>query len=449
MGERAVHEAAAQLVADGTALRSAMFRERAAFAPRFGLEGFAAGMLDVGSERNVLLRQACRELEEVLLTARNPCPALRTLRLFLHASLALGSQDASAALEAPPSGANDPVSTLGIWLTADLALEARRAEAYEGAWSAAVRASGDALSRMVVGLASGAMISKSVAEALRTDPTALVLALAMTNEVEHASALLDSGVQAQALGRAHARKEVARWAAQAKRIDEIQARLGIAIVATTEMREGHRAYENVGGIDLFSAWHVGRYAEDARVSIQECVARSLSEEKMKRIEAVRRAKAALEQAKGRYDAMIEAARRQRDGVSVGPVMDEQAEESAHRGCLYGFGAGCSVIATYAVITIVLGVGGLVGRIAPIVVGIAAIPVGAAVAVQIAVAIRRAKATALAHRTRLAATAEFERVRAAAERTYRPTLAGLREKVEETEEEFRQLQARLGQGVQAT
>ena len=444
MAFRAMDEAAGQLVANGSALRSAVQRERAAFAPRFGLEGFAAAMLDAGSERNVLMREASRGLDEALLTARGPCPALRTLRLFLRASLAIDSNDPFAVPEGSTTAkGHDPVAVLGMWLAADLALASRRGSAYEAALRAAAKASGDALSRTISGLAAGERSSKGVAQALQADPVALLLALAMTTTAEHASALLDHGVQAQSLGRVEAGREVVRWGAEARRVDELEARLGVSVQAPGGARQGHRDHENVGGLDLFAAWHAARTAQDACASLREGALRSVSAESKRRREAVRRAKAALDRAKRAYEAELEAGRGRLETAAPRPVVDERAEESAQRGCVFGFGAGCSVLGTYAAVGVVIGTGGIVGRIAPIVVGVAAIPVATAIVIQVALSARRALAAAEANRRRTVASAEFERLRTTTARAHGGKMAILREALSAAEAEARDLERRLG------
>ena len=450
VAERAVDEAAGQLASDGNALRSATYRERAAFAPRFGLEGFAAAMLDVGPERNVQLREAARTLDEALLTARGACPALRTLRLFLHASLAFDTHDATVAVEAAPMVENgDPLVALGLWLSADLALAARRATAYEAAWSAAARVSGDALSRAVAGLSGGSMLSKGLGEALQDDPMALLLVLAMTSEGEHASALLDLGVHAQTTGRIAAEKEVKRWTAAAQRVDDLESKLGISILAPVEARAGHREQGNVGGLDLFAVWRLARRAGEARVALREATSQSIAAESARRKEAARRAKATLERARQAYEEALDAARAGLEALPIGPTVDARAEESAQRGCVFGFGAGCSVIATYAVLGLVIGTGGLLGRIAPIVVAVAALPVLAAVVAQVAVAMRRAVATADAHRRRTAASKEYERARMDVEKDHAGRLAEMREALSEAEGSLRELLQRLAENETPT
>ena len=447
--DRAFDEAAGQLAQDGATLRAATFRERAAFAPRFGLEGFASAILDTGQDRHVMMREASATLEEALLGVRGPCPALRVLRLFLLATLAVESHDASATLAPAPSEERDPVATLGIWLTADLALAARRATAYETAWATAARTSGDAISKTIAGLTSGAMLSKGVVEAFVDDPWALPLTLAMTTEPQHASALLDCGVRAQAAQRAQAGKEVARWATQSMRVDDLEGSLGIDIVASRETREGHREHETCGGLDLFSAWSVVRGAEEARSILRESVNRSVGVETSKRREAVRRAKNALQGLREAYEAAIEAARAKAEVPLENAAELARTEAGAQRGCLFGFGAGCSVMAIYAAVGLVVGMGGVVGRVAPLVVGIAALPVVAAVAVQLAASLKKAAAAAERNRRKAAAAAEMERLRSIAERTHGGPMAQAREALEAAEASLVTLERRISAAGPAT
>ena len=286
------------------------------------------------------------------------------------------------------------------------------------------------------------MLSKGVVEAFVEDPWALPLALAMTVEPQHASALLDCGVQAQAALRAQAGKEIARWATQSMRVDDLESSLGIDIVVSPETRDGYREYESCGGLDLFSAWSVVRGAEEARSILRESVDRSVRVETSKRREAVRRAKNALHSLREAYEAAIEAIRVQAE-VPLESVSElAQAEASAHQGCLFGFGAGCSVMATYAVVGMIAGTGGIVGRIAPLVVGIAALPIAAAITVQLAASMRKASVTAGINRRKAAASAEMERLRNIAERTHGGPMAQAREALEAAEASLATLERRI-------
>lgn len=416
--ERTVEEMSAQLVRDGAALRAATSRERSALMPRFSLESFAAALLDVGQDRHVFLREAASSLDEAMTMVRGSCPALKTLSLFLHATLALDAQDASSMLEAAPGADSGPIPVLALWLTADLALSARRARAFETAWSMAARASGDALSRALAGLASGAMVMKGVVDAFQEDPWALALALAMTSEPEHAGLLLDCGAQAQQAARIAAARAVERWAAQGSRIEELEEKLGLAVIASAEAREGYRELLGGGALDLFSAWNVVRLAEECTSALRQAAERSVAAETTRRKEEVRRARIALEAARGGREAAIEGAREQAKSTEA-PVQgpSEAAEQGAQRGCLFGLGAGAAVMATYVAVGLFAGPGGPIERIAPLVVGVAALPVIAGILSFVAVSARRASALAERTRQRDRASREFDRLKAAAEKAH--------------------------------
>lgn len=432
--ERAIDEAAEALVDDGKDLRDLTMEERVTYAPRFHLEGFEAAMHELGPDRHVLLREVASQLDDAVSTARGACLSLRALRLFLQSTLSMDSHETSTAFEAGVEDYGDPVVRLGIWLLGDLALNAQRATRYEKAWSVAARVCGDPLSKTLAGLTSGSMATSDVASALFRDPWTLVTALAMTTDPQHASALLDCAVQAQTERRQVAARELARWAAKAKRIDDLENQAGLAVLTAYEDREGFRDCPPVGSIDLFNAWYWSSLAAESARTLAEAADRSTRLEMERRRSKVRLARASLDAAREAHEAMLEAARRRleerlrRDREALGI----QDGASAHRGCLYGFGAGCSVMATYAFISVVMGMGGLMGKIAPIVVAVAAMPVAAAIVAQMALALRRAAATAEAQRRREVAENEFEREKAAAERQTSATLTEGRHLLEEAE-----------------
>ena len=432
--ERAVEEEAARLVDDGATLRALTARERTAFVPRFGLESFDAALRELGPDRHVLLREAAAQLEAGLMGTREPCPALRALRLYLQATLALDASEATVAVEAAPTSGVEPVRTLGIWLTAVLALAARRATAFAAAWASAARTSKDALSKTLAGLTSGAMLANNVVEALMEEPWALVHALAMTTEPEHAAAILDCGAQAQTRLRTQAAQSVAAWAAHADRAEELERRLGVAVLASNRDRKGHRDHRSAGSLDLFGAWNAQRAAETAQAALGAAMDRAMVAETARRREAVRQAKGALEGLRRAHEAALEAARAKLDSVPTGADVSPD-DEGAQRGCVFGFGAGCSVMATYAAIGLVLGTGGVVGRVAPLVVGVAALPVGAAIFVQVAQGIRRAARANEATKRRASASEAFERARRATDSSHGSLLAEARGALEEAEREL--------------
>lgn len=441
--ERAVEQAAARLAQDGATLRGLTQREQAAMAPRFGLSAFSAALLDVGPDRQVMLRESLASLEEALLAIRGPCPALRTLRLFLQAAL---GKDGASTIDGGLSTSGDPVATLGLWLQADLALLARKAAAYGAAWASAAGIAGDPLSRTLAGLATGAMGTHKVVDALASDPWALLVALAMTTEPEHAAALLECGAQAQKTSRGKAARSVREWVGQADRANDLERRLGISVVAPYEFRQGHREMAQTANLDLFSAWSVADMAEEARDALRGAIQKGIETESVRRQEGVRQAKASLESVQRRYDLELEAAR-EKLTIDCGPVVVYEDDEGAQRGCVYGFGAGCGVMGTYIAAGLAIGTGGMMGRIAPLVIAIAALPVGAAIVVQIAYGLRRAAREAEASRRRSALTQEFERTRREAEKAHRAALAKGREGLEEAESELATFERQLGPALE--
>lgn len=428
--ERAIDAMAERLMRDGEALRTQTHWERTKIAPRYVLETFHAGLLDVGSDRHVMLREAARELDDVLLTARDACPALRTLRLFLQAALPQDEAGFSGAM--PPGAEDEPMATFGRWLVADLALQARRGSAYEAAWAAAARSSKDPLSRILAWLTSGTMLPNGVPEGITEDPWAVILALAMITEPEHASAVMECGALAQTALRTKAVRSVAQWAAQAARVESLERDLEIAVLASYEAREGHREFDSVANLDLFASWNAIQASEESRSKLRSAVERSLAAETARRREAVRQAKAALDTVRATYESTLEAAREKRDLPALKPPPDVD-DANAQRGCLYGFGAGAAVMATYIVLGIVMGTNGLIERLGPVVIGIASLPVAAAILAQVAIGLRRAAATAEVNRRRSLASADYERARQRAERTHGPALIDARIAFEDAEE----------------
>ena len=437
VAERAIEETALALYEEGAALRGATKRERAAFAPRFSLESFDAAMHEVGIDRHVVLRELAAQLDEALLETKADAPCLRTMRLFLAATLCLDSADVGGAFERAPTGwGEDRVAALACLLTADLALTARRSAAYEAAWASAVRVSTDGLSRILAALTSGAAQANNVVAAIGEDPWALVLALAMTTQPEHASALLDWGVLAQGERRARAAKSVALWAQQTMRIEDMERRMSIEIAASVEDRQGHETLA-VGGLDLFGLWNAIRVTEEARAALTLATESSLAAEAGRRRDAVKKAKTSLETVREAYESVLEAAKatHQRKVETEDASFEEKVGDGSgpQKGCVYGFGAGCSVVATYVVIGVIVGTGGMMGKIGPAVMAIAAVPVAAAIVVQVAYAIRRSAALAEAEGKRKAAMSELERARGIADREHGTALKDRRLHLEEVEE----------------
>jgi len=426
----AIDDMVARLTADGAALRTMTFKERVGFAPRFNIASFEAGLREVGPDRNVILREVAHALDEALAEVSSPCPALRTLRLFLRASLAADAQE--SALAEGVAGGEEPLRTLAAWLSADMALLARRSAAYGTAWSVAARGGGDSFSRTVAGLTSGAMLSNSVVEALVEDPWALVMALAMTSQADHASALLDCGAQAQVSLRATAKARVAAWANQARKVGELEERLEIAVLAPYEVREGHADLAGASNLDLFAAWHAIRIADEARAALRAATERTIAAELGRHREAARLAKASLETVQRRYEALLEAERGD-PAPDVRPELSTPAEDAnAQKGCLMGLGAAAAVMVSYVALGIVLGTGGLVERIGPMVVALAALPAGAAVTVQVAHALRRSSRSTEANRQRLARAGRLEHARIVADREHGEGLAKAKEEVSQAE-----------------
>ena len=439
--ERAVEESATALLRDGKTLRTATGREHAAIATIPFLDAFTAAMHDSGPERHVLFREVSSKLDEALIDSDGPFPALRTLRLYLRATLALDASETPDLDASATTQAGRLFATLGAWLSGDLALASRRATAYQKAWSAAARCSGDALSRIVAGLASDAMLTKGVADAMAEDPWALPLALGMTSEPEHASVLLEFGAHVQTHLRRHAAEAVGRWAAEVVRLAEFEERLGVLTPVTTELREGHQEFASCGSLDLFAVWHVARRAEEARTALRDAMDLCLATETSGRREAVRRAKETLQRLREAYENDLESARARAEEPLPPPDGLLAAEASANRGCFVAVGSAFAVMAVYAVVSLTMGSNGIVGRLAPVVLGVAAIPGAASVVAQIAVSLRRSRASREASRRRSARAAQFKNSRAVAERSHAEALAKGRDALTLAEERLTALDRR--------
>ena len=439
--ERAIAQAADSLVRDGAELRKSTQRECAAIAPRLGLDTFEAGLLDVGQERHVLMREVASSLDEALIATKGTCPALQVMRLFLQATLKPEFHESDGFSHPSSFRERDPVATHGAWLMADLALISRRASAYEAAWCLAVRASGDAFSRAIAGLSTGASLPKGSPEAFAEDPWALPLALAMTSTPEHAKTLLDLGVRGQAHERIGAKRAVARWAAQSQRLEEVEASLAIRVLVSCEMREGHREPVDCDGLDLFSAWHVVQRAEESERTLRASLEGTIGAETTARREAVRKAKGKVESLSAAYEKELDSLRSRADAPIQLPEGFEQAEAGVQRGCLYGIGVGGSVLGTYAAVTLFVGAQGIVGKLAPLVVGVAALPVAAAIVAQIALTFRRSAATMEAKRQKRVNSEADLRTKKEVERRMGTALSQSRETLHSAEASL----AALGKG----
>ncbi len=442
--ERAIDEGASALLEQGKDLREVTSDERISFATRFHLEGFDTAMREVGPDRHVLLREVLSQLDEAVSVARGACLSLRALRLFLQSTLAMDSHEAPAIFESGFGEYGDPVVRMGLWLLADLALTAQRASRYEKAWATAARTSADPLSRILAGLSATTTSGADMVSAITADPWALVSALALTTEPAHASALLDCAVEAQFERRQFAAREVKRWKAKVHRVTELEQRASLAVITAHEDREGHRECPPVGNIDLFNAWYWATAAGKSTQNLGEASDRAVRVEMERRRAKIRMAASAVDAAQRAQEAATEAARQR-----LNERLKEDREKlklpdgtAAHRGCMYGFGAGCGVMATYAFVGVIVGMEGLLGRIAPLVVAVAALPMGAAILAQLALAMRRASANAEAQRRRESAEAEFERARAAAERQMGGAFTEARRAQEEAEKELTEFERQV-------
>jgi hypothetical protein len=442
--DRAIEEAVEQLLADGEYLRKRAEHERTMFAPRFHTDGFSGAMNEVGAHRGVLLREVLGQLQDALALSNESCPTLKSLALFLNSMLGVDSHETTSTFE----GLEDkegPLARMGIWLVADVALASRRAARYSKAWAAAARTCGDPLSKTIAGLTTGAMQSNDVAGAILADPWALIVALAMTSQAEHASALLDYGVQAQREHRSRAAKEIRQWSATVLRADDLEKRTGIAVLAPYEEREGYRECPTMADADLLTAWHWGTRAAQADASLGKAIDHSVAQELGRRTTAVKNARASLDSVRATREAMIENAQHEYDESlrHRGTAAELQQDANAQRGCMFGMGAGCSVMATYMAVCVVLGTGGLMGKIAPLVVAIAALPVGAAVVVQVGSSLRRvAKSTEEVKRRELAKK-KFELAKEAAHEATSAAQEKGRRLLEEAETKLASFERQVG------
>ena len=398
----------------------------------FGLETFEAGLYDVGQERHVLLREASAPLDEALRTDKGECPALQAMRLFLSATLATEPHEAFSLSSSANFREKDVVTAYGAWLMADVALSARRASAYEASWSLAFRASEDALSRALSCLASGTMRSRGIAEAFAEDPWALPLTLAMTSEAEHASAVLDFGVLAHAQKRIEAKRALTGWATEAERLVKVEKALNFPVLTSSDLREASQEAPNVEGLDLFSLWHLTRTAEEAQQALRSSIEKTLIGQAASRREAVRRAKLALDRLRQDYENELDAQRERSEAPVDLPPSLLQAEAGAQRGCFYGVGVAGCVLASYAALTLLRGSEGAIGRLAPLVLGVAALPVAAAITVQMALTIRRSAAHSEIRRVRKKASDAYSRARTEVETRYRVLLGTSREALAQAE-----------------
>ena len=429
--QRAVGIEAERLVRQGATLRSALLGERAAFASRWSMEPFVAAMLDTGQERHVLLREAAAGLEDALLGIRSGVPALRCLRSFLQATLASDGVASSAAIHIPLNGEADEASvSLARLLATDLALLSRKGAAYASAWAEVANASGDALAVTMAGLASGRLPSEEAVAALRDDPFALLLALAVTVEPPHANALLETAALSQTIARKEAERRHEQLRKEIRLTDSLERDLETSVAGVTDIRIVSAEWEEGGRNDLFVSWEQSRAASEAIERLRSARARSVE---LRRVELEEDARKAAEG----LDAALQAsqlASESKSDVGDGEEFEraEREEAGAQRGCFYGFGAGCSVMALYLLIAIVVGTGGFVGRIAPVVVAGATLPIGAALLLQISLAARRCVAKAEAQRRATAIAKAESKRRLLAEERHAPLVMGARERVRAAE-----------------
>ncbi|RYG24249.1 hypothetical protein EON82_11440 [bacterium] len=443
----AIDEAVEQLLEEGQRLRKQTESERSLFAPRFHTDGFVGAMNEVGVHRVVLLKEVLGQLQDALALANEGCPALKAMALFLNSILGVDSHESTSTFECMEDKSG-PLARMGMWLVADVALTSRRAARYSKAWATSARSCGDPISKMVAGLTSGAMQSHHVAEAIYADPWALIVALAMTSEAEHASALLDYGVQAQQQHRSRAATEIRQWSAAVLRADELERKVGIAVLAPYEEREGCRECPMASDADLLTAWHWGATAELAAASLTRAIEQCVATELGRRAAAVRSAKTSVDGVRAARESMIEAAKHEfeetlRHGSAAARL---QNDAGAQKGCLFGMGAGCSVMGTYIAICVVAGTAGIVGKVAPLVVAIAALPMGAAIVVQVASSLRRSALNAEDAKRREAAKEKFERAKKAAEELTSAALEKGRRSLEEAETKLTSFEQQVGRSA---
>lgn len=446
--QHAVARGALLLMEDCQSLRAATAREWTLHVPRVSLLSFEMAIKDDGPDRNVVLREVFQALEEARAEATQFAPAIELMWRYL--SLTLEPDDSETVSQedlARAATSKSPIPRLFAWIAADQALLSRRAGAYGSAWFTAATRGGDALSRLFACLSAGSWRTVPYIDALAEDPWALVTALAMTSTKEEADMLLTAAIEAQASTLKIAAKRLGEWRTQALAVSSVEERTGIAVLSDSDDRHGHEGLPSLQSMDLFSLWSVVERASNARTALKGAIDRAIAGESTRRHEALRRARARYEAEKKAYDLSIEAAQRahRERETEFRKVFNDQAGDgsSAQKGCMLGMGAGCSVVSMYLAAGVILGTGGLIGHIGPLVVGVAAVPCAAALFVQIVYHTKRAAAAAEMNRKNARSLQVLERAREQAEQKHGTLIFEAEQTLEAAERAMNELEEALG------
>ena len=225
----------------------------------------------------------------------------------------------------------------------------------------------------------------------------LIAALGDERSLIGGSELLEVAVRVQLRLRRDGRRSVSAWATAAREVGEAQRICPGGLHMPHELMEGHKqVLERFEDCDLIVGGYLTRSSAESAVEVLDCAKKNLQGEYVKRCDAVSMARKSIEGAGAWRDSRVKAALTEQEEMNRRAnallVQSDDDAERAERGSLFGFAGGCALFAIYMVSFLILADRGVpigittpVGIMATIV---SAVPIICAIGLQIAHAFKR-------------------------------------------------------------
>ena len=361
-------------------------------------------MREAGGERGTVLREARTLIQEISNSTTKVPPVLSLYHAWCVWNIAENADEAIPFLARAAQGTLPSLSRFfSLRLLAYFSeLEGFSGKAYEFSKQAAdMRPSADASVEAALNgsaLHDPALAKPYVESALMIRSGSIVSLLGDERALLMGLDLFDVAVRVQLRLRRSGRQIAADWESISQEVLEAQRISGSQLQVPFELLDGHKIYSHkLESADMITAGYLGRQARRNGAELRQISQKALQVEHFRRYEQVQQARKAIDSialardhkaalAKAAHD---EATRRGREAMEL----TERQAEKIETGALFGFGGGCALLALYLLSYAVLAARGVaVGFSSTIGVAIlilAALPIAAAILVQIAAGLKRA------------------------------------------------------------
>jgi low affinity Fe/Cu permease len=416
-----------------------------------------AAVLERGTERGMLLREARNELSELTLSQTVIHPSIWYTLGWVTWQLSENYVEVTPILA---KAAHHPAPTTAGYLALRMlayfaGLDQMPIRAYECARKA-LDMNQTPEAYVDAGLCAIDMHDPTSAKshfesALVMRPGSLIGALSDDRILNCGSELIEVAIRVQTRLRRDGRQAAACWSAASREVADAQRICGGGVHVAYDLMESHKSIaERFDEADIIVGGYLNRLCRDSALDVVEEAKTSLQAEYAKRCDAVSMARRSIEHAGTNRENRVrmalqrqeEVVRRAKSALTKSEVESEKAEKNS----VFGFGSGCAMFALYTVSYVVLADRGtVIGITTPVGVAatlVSAIPILSAIWIQVAYVMKRMALEAKVNEIIRRANLTFDDASHDADDIYREQMKHSRRALSSAETELRKVESAM-------